>query len=83
MKYTYKTKDTCAKAIEVELDGEIVQSVVFDGGCDGNRKAVARLVAGKSVHEIEEMLSGITCGYKNTSCGDQLAKAVREAYEHQ
>ncbi len=81
MGYIYKTHGTCSSKIEVELDGNIVKNVVFTGGCDGNLKAIPRLVEGMTVDEVERRISGIRCGFKNTSCGDQLAKACRAAYE--
>lgn len=80
MSYLYKTKGTCASLIEVELDGDIIRNVKFTGGCHGNLQAIPKLVEGMSVEEVERRISGIRCGFKNTSCGDQLAKAVREAY---
>ena len=83
MSYTYKTKGTCSTQIEVELDGEIVKDVKFTGGCHGNLQAIPRLVEGMTVDEVERRLSGISCHTKGTSCGDQLAKALREAYEAQ
>lgn len=79
--YTYKTKGTCSTLIELELDGNIVHNVRFTGGCNGNLKAIPRLVDGLTVEQVEEKIAGIKCGFKNTSCGDQLAKACREAYE--
>ncbi|MCC8142181.1 MAG: TIGR03905 family TSCPD domain-containing protein [Lachnospiraceae bacterium] len=81
MKYLYKTKGTCSKSIEVELDGDVIKAVSFTGGCNGNLKGVSALVAGKTVDEVEQTLSGIRCGFRSTSCPDQLARAVREAYE--
>ena len=81
MSYVYKTKGTCSSQIEVELDGDIVKDVKFTGGCNGNLKAIPRLVEGMTVEEVEKRISGIHCGMKNTSCGDQLAKALRAAYE--
>ena len=83
MSYVYRTHGTCSTRIEVELDGNIVKSVKFTGGCNGNLKAVSRLVEGRTVEEVEECLSGIHCGPRPTSCGDQLARAVRAAYEAQ
>ena len=77
----YKTHGTCSSQIELELDGNVVHNVKFTGGCDGNLKAIPKLVEGMTVEEIESRISGIHCGFKNTSCGDQLAKACREAYE--
>lgn len=83
MEYNYKTKGVCSTNIKLELDGDIVKEVVFTGGCNGNLKAISTLVKGMSVTEIEEKLLGNTCGLKGTSCADQLAKAVREAYNSQ
>lgn len=80
MSYVYKTKGTCSTKIEVELEGNIVRNVVFTGGCHGNLQAIPKLVEGMTVEEVERRISGIRCGFKNTSCGDQLAIAVREAY---
>lgn len=78
--YDYVTKGTCSRMISLDIDGDKVKNVKFMGGCDGNLKAIPALVEGLSVDEVEEKLSGITCGFKSTSCGDQLAKAVRIAY---
>ncbi|MCD8230597.1 MAG: TIGR03905 family TSCPD domain-containing protein [Clostridiales bacterium] len=83
MSYKYRTKGTCSTMIEVELDGDIVKNVKFTGGCNGNLQGVSRLVAGRTVDEVESTLSGIRCGFKPTSCPDQLSKAVREAYNAQ
>ena len=83
MKHTYKTRGTCAVQIDLELEGDKVYNVKFKGGCPGNLQAIPILVQGKTVEEIEGLLSGIRCGFKNTSCADQLAKAVRTAYEEE
>lgn len=81
MEYLYTTKNTCARQIRVELDGDVVKNVEFlGGGCSGNLKAVPKLVEGMTVSQVEETLGGITCGIRQTSCADQLSKAVREAY---
>ena len=80
MHYTYHTQNTCSQIINLDIDGDVVHNISFEGGCNGNLKAVSALVEGLTVSEIEEKLSGITCGRKPTSCGDQLANAVREAY---
>ena len=82
IEYNYRTISTCSTNIRFDLEGDIVSNVVFTGGCNGNLKAVARLVDGCSVEQIEERCKGITCGFKPTSCADQLAQAVREAYEY-
>ena len=81
MEYAYRTKGTCSQRIAFELDGNVVHNVVFTGGCNGNLKAISRLVDGLTVEEIEAKLKGNTCGFKSTSCADQLAIAVRQAYE--
>ena len=80
MRYTYKTKGTCAVAISFDLEGDKVSNVEFLGGCNGNLKAISTLVDGMSVDEIETKLKGIECGRKGTSCSDQFARGVREAY---
>ena len=66
--------------IEVELDGDIIKDVKFTGGCNGNLQAIPRLVAGMTIDEVERKIGGISCNGRPTSCGDQLAKACREAY---
>lgn len=81
MSYRYKTKGTCSTLIEVDLDGNIVKNVKFTGGCNGNLQAIPKLVEGLTVEQVEEKLTGISCSGRPTSCGDQLAKAVRAAYE--
>ena len=80
MRHTYTTKGTCSRQISFDLDGNIVRNVEFTGGCNGNLKAVSALVEGLSVEQIEERVKGIKCGFKTTSCSDQLAIAVRTAY---
>lgn len=81
MTYTYRTRGTCSTKIELELDGNIVHNVKFTGGCPGNLQAIPKLVEGLTVEEVEKRISGISCGGRPTSCGDQLAKACRAAYE--
>lgn len=81
MRYQYFTEGTCSKVIAFDLDGDVVSNIYYFGGCNGNLQAVSRLVDGMTVDEIEEKLLGIQCGPKPTSCSDQLAKAVRAAYE--
>ncbi len=83
MSYLYRTRSTCSSSIEVDLDGDVVKSVKFTDGCNGNLQGVSRLVVGMTVDEVEQALKGIRCGFKPTSCPDQLAIAVREAYEAQ
>ena len=81
MNYTYKTKNVCPMEIKFDLEGNVVTNVEFKGGCNGNLKAISKLIDGWTVEQIEEKLLGNTCGPRPTSCADQLAKAVREAYE--
>lgn len=81
MEYKYKTSQTCAKEITFDIDGDVITNISFTGGCNGNLKAISKLVDGWTVDEIEKKLKGNTCGWKNTSCADQLAIAVRKAYE--
>lgn len=81
--YLFDTRGTCSRQIQFSLDGDKVHNVKFFGGCDGNLKAIPILVEGMTVDEINEKLAGIKCGFKKTSCADQLALAVKTAYEHQ
>ncbi|OKZ83318.1 MAG: TIGR03905 family protein [Clostridium sp. 44_14] len=81
MNYVYKTSGTCSSEIHFDINDDVVSNVSFTGGCNGNLQAVSRLVDGQTVDWIESKVKGIKCGFKPTSCGDQLAKAVREAYE--
>ncbi|MCM1106705.1 MAG: TIGR03905 family TSCPD domain-containing protein [Blautia sp.] len=81
--YIYKTKDTCSSEIKLNIDGNVITNVSFTGGCNGNLKAIPRLVDGWTVEEIEAKLSGVICGRRQTSCADQLARACRAAYEAQ
>ena len=82
MEYIYTTENTCARNIKVEINGNVVTNIEFlGGGCNGNLKAIPKLVDGWTVEMIEEKLQGITCGRRPTSCADQLARAVREAYK--
>lgn len=78
--YDYLTQNTCSNVISLDLDGDKVHNIHFMGGCNGNLKALSVLLDGWSVDQIEDKLSGILCGKRPTSCSDQLAKAVREAY---
>ena len=79
----YKPQGVCARMINVELDGDTVKSVSFVGGCAGNTQGVAALVQGMNVDEAIERMQGIRCGFKSTSCPDQLARALTLAKENQ
>lgn len=82
MEYIFETQNTCPQQIKFILEGDKVTRVEFlGGGCNGNLQALPKLVEGMSVEEIEEKIGGIICGRRGTSCADQLAKAVRKAYE--
>ncbi|HWQ75848.1 MAG TPA: TIGR03905 family TSCPD domain-containing protein [Syntrophomonas sp.] len=81
--YTYKTNGTCSSHIQLEMEGNVLKKVNFIDGCDGNAQGIARLTEGMTVEEIKERLSGIRCEGKPTSCPDQLAKAVDEAFHIQ
>lgn len=77
--FNYKTQGTCSRAIEIELEGDIIRSIRFDGGCHGNTQGIALLARGKRAEEIIACLEGVDCRGKGTSCPDQLAKALRQA----
>ena len=83
MNCTYKPKGVCPVRIDFSLNGNVVTDIRFTGGCNGNLKAISKLLDGKTVEEIESKLRGNTCGRKPTSCADQLAVAVREAYDRE
>jgi uncharacterized protein (TIGR03905 family) len=76
----YKTSGVCSSEITFEIEEEtnIVKAVHFIGGCNGNANGISRLVVGMPVDEVIDKLEGITCGYKSTSCPDQLAKALKK-----
>ena len=82
MEYTYRTRGTCSRSIRFELDGDIVKNVRFEGGCNGNLKGIAALVEGMKVEDVINRVEGIRCGFKTTSCPDQLAKALQEVKEN-
>ncbi len=81
MSYSYKTQGVCARNITFDIRDGHVYNVRFDGGCSGNTQGIAGLVDGMSVDEVIRRLSGIRCGFKGTSCPDQLAKALTQAQE--
>ena len=79
--YDFRPRGVCSRAIHIDLadDGKTIENVSFEGGCNGNLKAIGRLVQGKSADEIAEVLAGTTCGPRPTSCADQLSKALKQA----
>ena len=82
MQYEYKTFGTCSQRILFEVEGNIVKNVQFIGGCNGNLKGISSLVEGMKVDEVISRLAGTTCGLKETSCPDQLARALKASKEH-
>jgi len=78
LSYTYKTKGVCSQSIVIELDGDTIISVKFIGGCNGNTKGISSLVAGMNIDDVINKLEGINCGFRGTSCPDQLAKALKQ-----
>lgn len=77
----YRPQGVCSQLINVELDDDVIKSVEFVGGCAGNTMGISQLVKGMNVDEAIRRMEGITCGFKPTSCPDQLAKALRLAKE--
>lgn len=80
MKFEYKTSGTCSRKITLDIDGDVLRSVEFEGGCNGNLKGISSLCSGMKIDDIIEKTKGIKCGFKTTSCPDQLANAL-EAYK--
>ena len=79
MEYTYTPKGVCSMKIKFEINDGIVSNVKFTGGCNGNTQGLAKLAEGRRAEEIIDALEGIKCGFKSTSCPDQLAQALKEA----
>ena len=79
MHYTYKTNGTCSSMIDFDIVDGKLHNITYTGGCNGNRKAIGSILEGADAKFAVERLSGIRCGFKDTSCGDQLARAIREA----
>ena len=82
MQFEYRTKGTCSQRIIFEIEDNVLKNVQFLGGCNGNLKGISSLVEGMNVDEVIAKVEGIQCGFKSTSCPDQLAKALKEAKEH-
>lgn len=80
MEYTYTPKGTCSKQMVIDIDEEhnVIKSVKIMGGCPGNTIGLSRLVVGRKIDEVISLLKGVPCGYKGTSCPDQLAIALEE-----
>jgi len=78
MEYRYKPEGVCSREMIIEIDGDIVKKLTIVGGCAGNTAGISKLVEGMRIKDVIERLKGIQCGYKGTSCPDQLAKALEE-----
>ena len=78
MIYTYKPQGVCSYEMKIEVDGDTIKKVTIEGGCAGNTVGVSRLVEGMDIDEAIKRLKGIQCGYRGTSCPDQLARALEE-----
>ena len=81
MVYTYRTQGTCARTIDIEVEDGIIKHVKFNGGCAGNTQGIAKIVEGMEATHVIERFEGIRCGFKPTSCPDQLAKALKIVLE--
>lgn len=79
MHYTYKTNGTCSSVIDFDIVDGKLHNIVYTGGCNGNLKAIGSILEGADADFAVERLSGIRCGFKDTSCGDQLARAIKQA----
>ncbi len=81
MLYDYKTQGTCSRTISFDIEDGTVKNVKFEGGCNGNLKGISALAEGKKPEELIKCLEGIKCGFKQTSCPDQLSRALKSALE--
>ncbi len=81
MNYKFRTSGVCSRSVSFDLEGDTVKNVSYEGGCNGNLQAIARLVEGKNAKDVIDIFAGIRCGYKPTSCPDQLSKALECALE--
>lgn len=79
MTYEFKPTGVCARGLSFEIEDGKVKNVLFNGGCNGNTQGIAKLVEGMDAKEVISRLEGVKCGFKKTSCPDQLAKALKEA----
>lgn len=78
-KFTFYPQGVCSMMIELELDGDIIRDVVFTGGCNGNLSGISSLIKGMKAEDVIERLEGTRCGFKDTSCPDQLSRALKQA----
>lgn len=83
MHYQYQTEGTCSAMIEFDLDNNIIHNVNFLGGCNGNLQGISKLVEGLPAEQVISRLEGIRCEWKDTSCPDQLTRALKQALARQ
>lgn len=83
MTHTYRTKGTCSTLISFDIDDGIVSNIKFTGGCNGNLKGIAMLAEGMKAEDVINKVKGIRCGFKSTSCPDQLAAAIENALKEE
>lgn len=81
--FTFYPEGVCSMMIEIELDGDVISDVIFTGGCNGNLTGISKLIKGMKVQDVIDKLEGTKCGFKDTSCPDQLSKALRAAMAQQ
>lgn len=81
MIYNFSPRGVCTNNLSFEIENNKIKNVKFCGGCDGNLKGIATLVEGMPIDQVRNKLSGIKCGYKTTSCPDQLAQAINQILE--
>ena len=81
--FTFYPEGVCSMMIEIELDGDVISDVIFTGGCNGNLTGISKLIKGMKAQDVIDKLEGTKCGFKDTSCPDQLSKALRAAMEQQ
>ena len=79
MEYRFKPEGVCSREMIIELDGDVIKKVEIVGGCAGNTAGISKLVEGRKVEDVIKLLQGIPCGYRGTSCPDQLAIGLKEA----
>lgn len=82
MEKIFRPKGVCSSQIKIDVENDIIKNVAFVGGCNGNTQGIARLCIGRNIDEVIGLLEGIKCGFKNTSCPDQLAEALKEIKEN-
>lgn len=81
MHITYRPRGVCSQKMDIDVENGVIKQVLVQGGCSGNLQGISRLVQGMGVEEAIEKLEGIRCGFKNTSCPDQLAQALKKCIE--